>query len=189
MRNAAYALIGIMLVAFIAAAYLSSRLSVTHPRTMLSITAPAFSQNGGIPPTYTCDGDNTNPELRLSGVPDGAKSLALIVDDPDIPQTVKDRMGIEVFDHWVVFNIPPETKELSEGMRPAGTEGNNGAGKAAYTGPCPPDREHRYLFTLYALDTTLDLPEGASRADVEKAMEGHVLETAVLTGRYERTGR
>lgn len=183
--RAAYAILGIGFLTVILAAYLlSGRFYPSSP--MLILSSGAFAENASIPEKYTCDADNVNPPLVISGVPSETKSLALIMDDPDIPQAVKDSMHISVFDHWVVFNIPPQTKELSEAMKPVGTEGNNGAGKLGYTGPCPPDREHRYIFTLYALDATLPLSEGASRAEVEAAMEGHILGKAVLTGVYNR---
>jgi Raf kinase inhibitor-like YbhB/YbcL family protein len=154
--------------------------------TMLALTAPAFQHNSLIPAVYTCDGEGKNPALSIAGVPAGAKSLVLIVDDPDIPQSVKDALGVELIDHWVIFNIPPETLQIPEAAAPPGLEGKNTRGNSAYMGPCPPDREHRYFFKLYALDALLDLSAGASRADIEKAMEGHILESAELIGRYDR---
>lgn len=153
---------------------------------MLTIQSPAFEANGSIPPRYTCDGENTNPSLSISGVPEGALSLVLIVADPDIPQSVKDTLGIEILDHWVVFDIPPTTTEIKEDTVPHGVQGANARGAGAYIGPCPPDREHRYFFRLYALDTMLGLSEGVSRSAVEKAMQGHVLASAELMGRYDR---
>lgn len=153
---------------------------------MLSLSSPAFSENGLIPAKYTCDGENINPALRISGVPETAASLVLIMDDPDIPSAVKTKTGIDVFDHWLIFNLSPQTGEISEHMEPAGMEGANGAGKRGYAGPCPPDREHRYFFKLYALGITLPLPEGASRKEVEAAMAGHVIESTELVGRYNR---
>ncbi|MEK6939148.1 MAG: YbhB/YbcL family Raf kinase inhibitor-like protein [Nanoarchaeota archaeon] len=152
----------------------------------MKLTSPAFVEGGKIPSKYTCDGQNVNPPLVFSDVPAKAKSLVLIMDDPDIPDFVKQKFSIQVWDHWVVFNIPPETKEVAEGKDPQGRLGKNTGGKNAYGGPCPPDREHRYFFKLYALDTELDLPEGASKAEVEKAMKNHVLAEAKLMGRYER---
>src|SRR3989338_2196321 len=149
--------------------------------TNFSITSSAFEQDGRIPSKYTCDGDRTiNPPLVFSGVPESAKSLALIMDDPDVPKVLH---ADGVFDHWVLFNIPPSTTEIPEGGS-AGTPGGNGAGKNAYTGPCPPPQyepsEHRYFFKLYALDTELPLKAGASKADVLKSLEGHVLAQAQL---------
>lgn len=156
---------------------------------MLTLSSLAFADNGTIPEKYTCDSNEesgaVNPPLVISGVPEKAESLVLIMDDPDIPQAVKDSMHIDVFDHWVIFDIPPETKELGENRIPPGVEGANTL-SPGYTGPCPPDREHRYFFKLFALDTMLGLPAGASRADVEEAMKGHVVEFAELVGRYNR---
>src|SRR3989338_3781350 len=155
--------------------------------TNLSITSTAFEQNGRIPSTYTCDGDRTiNPPLAFSGVPEGAKSLALIMDDPDVPKQLKPD---GVFDHWILFNTSPATREIAEG-KSAGTAGANDAGGNAYYGPCPPPQyepsEHRYIFALYALDSELSLKEGATKKEVLQAMEGHVIQQAQLMGRYKR---
>lgn len=153
----------------------------------LSITSTVFEQNGSIPSKYTCDGDRTvSPPLAFSGVPEGAKSLALIMDDPDVPKVLH---ADGVFDHWVLFNIPPTVREIGEGES-EGTAGANDAGGNAYYGPCPPPQyepsEHRYIFRLYALDTMLMLKEGANKQDVLKAIEGHVIQQAELIGRYKR---
>lgn len=151
----------------------------------MKIWSNDFPTGGKIGSVYTCDGEGTSPSLVWSDVPAGTRSLALIMDDPDIPQFVKDKMKIEKFDHWVIFNIPPEVK----GIVPDGTDGmmgQNSAGKNEYTGPCPPDREHRYFFRLYALDATMDLRAGATADDLMKAMEGHIVEKAELVGLYER---
>lgn len=155
--------------------------------TSLSITSPAFENNGRIPSAYTCDGDRKiNPPLAFSGVPEGAKSLALIMDDPDVPKALH---ADGVYDHWVLFNIPPSISEIGEG-KSAGTAGANGSGLSAYTGPCPPPQyepsEHRYIFRLYALDTMLMLKEGAAKEEALKAMEGHIIEQAELIGKYKR---
>lgn len=152
----------------------------------MKLTSSAFPNNGKIPSKYTCDGDNINPPLSISEVPAAAKSLVLIMDDPDIPDFVKQKFGIKVWDHWIVFNLPPETQEIVEGKNPPGVLGKNTGGKNAYGGPCPPDQEHRYFLKLYALDTTLKLNEGVTKAEVEKAMLGHILAKAELVGRYER---
>ena len=153
----------------------------------LSLASPAFEQNARIPSKYTCDGDRSiNPPLAFSGVPEGAKSLALIMDDPDVPKVLH---ADGVFDHWVLFNIPPATREIAEGGS-VGTAGANGAGGNTYYGPCPPPQyepsEHRYIFVLYALDTELPLKEGAAKQEVLKAMEGHIIEQAQLVGKYKR---
>lgn len=152
---------------------------------MLTLSSSAFTENGSIPDIYTCDADNINPPLSIAGVPPEAKSLVLIMDDPDIPQFAKDRLGVEVFDHWIVFDIPPETKEIAENQAPPGVQGM-GSMNPGYAGPCPPDKEHRYFFKLFALDAWLGLPAGARREDVERAMQGHIIETAMLLGRYLR---
>lgn len=147
------------------------------------LTSPAFDNGGKIPSEYTCDGSNINPELNISGIVKGAKSLVIIMDDPDVPESVrKDRMWV----HWVVFNIPPTTSRIPKNSQPHGTPGMNTGNQLSYQGPCPPDREHRYYFKLYALDRMLDLPRGATKAEVEKAMNGHILANAELMGRYDR---
>jgi len=144
-----------------------------------------FQQEGKIPSKYTCDGENVNPKLEFSDVPKNAKSLVLIMDDPDIPEFVKQKFGITIFDHWVLFNIKPDTKEIAENTAP-GMSGKNGRGEAKYTGPCPPDREHRYFFKLFALDTMLNLKQGATKEQVLEAIKGHILAEAELMGKYKR---
>jgi len=151
----------------------------------MKLTSSAFSEGTRIPAKYSCDGENVSPPLAIEGVPPEAQSLVLLMDDPDIPDFVKEKYGIEEFDHWVCFNIAPNKTQISEGEEP-GTLGNNTSGNAAYTGPCPPDREHRYFFKLFALDCDLDLPEGCSKHDVLDAIDGHILAEATLMGRYER---
>lgn len=170
----------------------NTEVSITSSTTtMLTLTSSAFGHNGIIPSTYTCDDKrDLNPPLSISGVPEGAKSLALIMDDPDVPKALK---SDGMFDHWVLFNIPPPpaggTLEIASGVT-VGTPGANGAGKNQYTGPCPPREyepsEHRYFFKLYALNIELPLEAGASKADVEKAMEGHIVGETELVGRYKR---
>lgn len=149
----------------------------------MKISSPAFADNQSIPLKYSCEGQSINPPLEFSGVPEAAKSLALIMDDPDVP---KNLLPSGLFVHWVVFNMPASTAGIAENSIPPGVQGNNGAGKAAYTGPCPPDRQHRYFFKLYALDGMLDLPSGASKEDVEKAMQGHIIEQSELIGLYNK---
>ena len=149
----------------------------------MKLASSAFEHEGKIPSKYTCDDANTNPPLTISDVPSGAKSLVLIMDDPDVPKHLRED---GMWDHWVVFNISPTLRDIKEGEEPAGTPGVGTSGNLDYFGPCPPDREHRYYFKLYALDTELDLPEKSTKAQVEKAMEGHILEQAELMGRYER---
>jgi len=145
----------------------------------MKIWSPAFTHNGFIPQKYTCDGENINPPLIIEDVPEKAKSLVLIVDDPDAP------MGI--FTHWLLWNIPPDINEIKEGELPKGAiRGLNDFGTLDYGGPCPPSGVHRYFFNLYALDEVLDLKEGARRKTLESMMEPFVIAQAVLMGRYER---
>ncbi len=146
------------------------------------ISSTAFQNNGFIPSKYTCDGRDINPPLAIENVPPGTKSLALIVDDPDAP------MGTWV--HWVCWNIAPNIKEIKENDTPGGAAaGLNDFKRQSYGGPCPPSGTHRYFFKLYALDTALDLPSGAKKADVEKAMKGHIIAQTQIIGLYKRSGR
>ena len=156
-----------------------------------TLSSPAFEDGGMMPSRYTCDGENINPPLRWEGAPEGTASFALLVDDPDIPQEVKARFGIEKWDHWVLYNIAPGTAAIAEGDAP-GEEGLNSSGAPGYQGPCPPPqyepREHRYVFRLLALDTMLSVPadEAPTYAMIEKLAEGHVRAEARLVGRYRR---
>lgn len=150
----------------------------------MELTSPIFKQGEKIPKKYTCDGDNINPPLEIRNVPDGAGSLALIMEDPDVPQNLrKDGM----WDHWVVFNMPPNLKSIKEHEEPDGLRGVGTDGFPGYSGPCPPDREHRYFFKLFALDEKLNLPPNCAKNDVLDAMEGHIIERTELMGRYDRT--
>jgi len=149
----------------------------------MKLTSSAFSHEGKIPSKHTCDGENISPELKISDVPPNAKTLVLIMDDPDVPKAVrKDGM----WDHWVVFNIAADVQKIPEGKEPPGTPGIGTNGRTGYYGPCPPDREHRYFFKLYALDARLTLPEKSTKTAVEKAMADHVIEKDILMGRYKR---
>jgi Raf kinase inhibitor-like YbhB/YbcL family protein len=151
---------------------------------IMKLSSPVFENGSKIPSKYTCNGEDINPPLNISGVPSSAKSLVLIMEDPDVPKNLRpDGM----WDHWIVFNIPPDTGEILEGRDPRGVNGKGTGGNLGYMGPCPPDREHRYFFKLFALDKTLDLPEGAKKVEVEKAMKGHVLEKTELIGLYEQS--
>lgn len=149
----------------------------------MKLTSSAFENNAKIPFKYTCDGQNINPPLRISEVPDEAKSLVLIMDDPDVPKRLK---ADGMWDHWIVFNIPPTVTEIPEGTEPPGIHCLGTSENLHYFGPCPPDREHRYFFKLYALDTELDLNPKATKKDVEERMKGHILAQTELIGRYER---
>ncbi|MEW5745200.1 MAG: YbhB/YbcL family Raf kinase inhibitor-like protein [Nitrospirota bacterium] len=145
----------------------------------MRITSPVFEDNGPIPEKYTCDGDDINPPLVIDKAPPAARSLALIVDDPDAP------MGTWV--HWVVWNIDPATRTIGEHALPKGAEqGINDFKRHDYGGPCPPSGTHRYFFKLYALDTTLHLDKKAKKADLEKAMQGHVIAQGQIVGLYKR---
>ena len=144
----------------------------------MKLTSPAFENNGKIPSEYTCDGSDTSPELNIADVPKNAKSLVLVNDDPDAP--------VGTWDHWIVFNILPATAKIEKGEEPEGLGGKNSWGKTGYGGPCPPSGVHRYFFKLYALDTTLNLKEGATKKEIEKAMQGHVVAKTELIGTYKR---
>lgn len=148
------------------------------------ITSPVFEENGTLPIAFTCDGEGVNPPLVFGDVPKEAKSLALIVDDPDVP---KDLRPDGLFVHWILWNIDPLITGIKENSVPQGAvEGITTRGVAGFVGACPPDREHRYFFKLYALDTRLDLPKAAGKDELEKAMSDHILTTATLMVRYDR---
>ncbi len=148
----------------------------------MNIRSTAFEHEGKIPSKYTCDGDDISPPLFFSDIPKNAKSLVLIMEDPDVPMYIRpDGM----WDHWVLFNIPPETTEIGTGQQ-TGTPGITTSNKLKYGGPCPPDREHRYYFKLFALDTKLDLKEGATKKQVLEAIKGHILAEAILMGKYKK---
>ena len=151
---------------------------LTKPSSM-KISSPAFENNQFIPVKYTCDGENINPPLKIEDVPEGTKTLALIVDDPDAP------MG--VWSHWVLFNIDPSVQFIEENSYPEGAiQGLNDFKKHSYGGPCPPSGAHRYYFRLYALDTILDLSSEATRENVLKTIKDHILASAELMGLYQR---
>ena len=144
----------------------------------MKLTSSAFKHNQNIPSEYTCDVDDISPPLAINDVPKNVKSLALIMDDPDAP--------VGNWDHWVVFNIPPNTKEIPEDSEPEGVGGKNSWGRTGYGGPCPPSGTHRYFFKLYALDTELGLKEDSAKKELENAMKGHILAEAQLMGVYKR---
>lgn len=147
----------------------------------MKLTSPAFESNQPIPSKYTCEGLNCNPELHIHGVPQKAKSLTLIVDDSDVPKYIRPD-GLWV--HWVVFNLPANTQVIKENSTPKGIFGKTTSGMIGYDGPCPPDREHRYFFKLFALDCELTLDSGSSMEQILKAMEGHILAETELMGTY-----
>lgn len=147
----------------------------------MRITSPAFRDNEEIPARFTCQGDDVNPELAIENVPSGTKSLALLMEDPDAPN------GLWV--HWAVWNINPNVHLLTEHAEPReAVIGKNSWGHNQYGGPCPPSGTHRYMFRLFALDSTLDLPGIAGKGQLDHAMEGHILAEAQLTGRYGKRG-
>ena len=142
----------------------------------LKITSPAFENEGDLPSKYTCDGEGINPPLHVENIPQGAKTLALIAEDPDAPGGL--------YEHWIVWNIDPVVN-IDEASNP-GTSGDNSGGKTGYHPPCPPSGTHRYYFHVFALDKSLDMLAGSKKQDLEKEMKGHVIATGWLMGRYER---
>ena len=152
----------------------------------MKLTSPRFEYSKKIPEEYTCDGKDISPPLEISDIPQNTKSLVLIMDDPDIPDFVKQKFNIEIWDHWIVFNIPPNTTKIEEGKNPQGILGINTRKSLGYGGPCPPDKQHRYFFKLYALDILLNLKEGSTKKEVEETMKGHVLKETILMCVYER---
>ncbi|WP_242335101.1 MULTISPECIES: YbhB/YbcL family Raf kinase inhibitor-like protein [unclassified Anaeromyxobacter] len=154
----------------------------------MSIRSTAFEDGGEIPLVHTCEGKDTSPALAWSGIPAGAKSLALIVDDPDAPDPKAPKM---TYVHWVLYGLAPDAKGLPEAAQakalPAGArEGTNDWKRTGYGGPCPPIGRHRYFFKLYALDTELPDLGHPTKAKLEAAMKGHVLEEARLMGTYQK---
>jgi len=174
-----------MLAALLAGCHHQEPAPAEEVEMTLTVSSSAFQEGDKIPTKYTCEGQDISPPLAWSEPPAGTKSLALIVDDPDAPGGA--------FTHWVLFNLPPQTTELAEAM-PAQAELPSGArqgktdfGRAGYGSPCPPPgRPHRYQFTVYALDQTLDLKAGASKGELLSAMSGHILAQGRLTGLYQR---
>jgi Raf kinase inhibitor-like YbhB/YbcL family protein len=152
---------------------------VSTTTATLELSSPSFKNGDYIPTMYTCEGQGINPPLEIKGIPQGTRTLALIVDDPDAPSGT--------FDHWLIWNIAP-AKTIRENSAP-GTEGQNGKGAKGYAGPCPPVGTglHHYHFKLYALDTKLDLAFGARKTELENAMKGHVLGQGEIVGLYGNT--
>ena len=148
----------------------------------LKLESTAFAEGAPIPRIYTCDGKDVSPPLSWTGAPKGTSSFALICDDPDASKT---------WVHWVIFDLPPSTTGLPQGVAPqdrsvGGVQGTNDFRKIGYGGPCPPSGTHRYFFKLYALDTSLGLHPGATKAQLEAAIQGHIVATAQLVGMYAR---
>ena len=157
---------------------LAAMASLAAGGAKMKVTSSAFQEGANIPSKFTCDGADTSPPLQIADIPSEAKSLALIVDDPDAPSGL--------FTHWLVWNIPPQTGSVREGSAPKGAQGANDFGKSGYGGPCPPSGTHRYYFKVFALDRELDLPSGAKRGQLDAAMKGHVVAQGELIGRYSR---
>jgi Raf kinase inhibitor-like YbhB/YbcL family protein len=161
-------------------------LSLQEGNMGFSISSKAFKQGEMIPSVYTCEGKNISPPISFGNPPQGTQALAMILHDPDAP-----RAG--GFTHWVIYNIPPSTRELAEGIPPATanldggtTQGKNGANQQGYTGPCPPSGTHRYFFYLYALNEKVSLPAGASEQELRNAMNGHIISETKLEGLYQK---
>jgi Raf kinase inhibitor-like YbhB/YbcL family protein len=167
-----------LIVSGAALVLLAAIASFAAERARMKITSSAFQEGGNIPKKFTCDGSNTSPPLQITGVPSEARSLVLIVDDPDAPSGL--------FTHWLIWNIPPQISSISEGSAPKGVHGTNDFGKSDYKGPCPPPGTHRYSFKVFALDRELELRGGAKRSQVDAAMKGHVIAQGELMGRYAR---
>ncbi len=186
MRNTLLVIVGLCLCSL---GLVTSGTLGAKEQGMFTMKSPVFTHEGKIPSKYTCEGDDISPPLHWDSVPDQARSLVLIVDDPDAPDPRAPRM---TWVHWVVYNIPADTHEFAEGVRsqelPSGTiEGLNDWKRAGYGGPCPPIGRHRYFFKLYALDATLPVMRQPSKAAVEAAMKDHILASAVLIGTYEKS--
>ena len=166
-------------------AVISSMAAEKAGKDQMQLTSAAFAEGSAIPAKYTCDAKNVSPPLKWSGVPAGAKSLALIADDPDAP--------VGTWVHWVLYDLSPATSELAEGLSQSqfvasgAKQGLNDFKHLGYGGPCPPHgKAHRYFFKLYALDTLLDLKPGLTKKDLEQAMDKHILSQAQLMGTYQR---
>ena len=153
--------------------------------TNMLLTSPSFNDSEIIPRKFTCDGGDINPEFQIQNVPAAAKSLALIMHDPDAPDPAAP--WPDGFTHWVVWNMHPATVFIKqESIPPGGVEGRNGGGRNNYIGPCPPSGTHHYHFRLYALDDIMDIPTTSGKTELEKAMKGHIIEETELVGLYLR---
>jgi Raf kinase inhibitor-like YbhB/YbcL family protein len=204
MRNTYIVLIVIIILLIVGAVYLTNREAASPLSNVLNntlnnatntpdqidpgfnIMSTAFENGESIPSKYTCDGTNVNPPLSINNAPTTTQSFALIMHDPDIPKNLR---ASGVFNHWVLYNIPATTTMLEEGTT-IGVKGVNDANRQGFMGSCPPPqyepKEHRYIFTLYALDNMLTLKAGATRAQVEAAIKDHIVGQTELVGRYQR---
>lgn len=177
------ALILAAVVVFLAAGYMLKTLKNSQTQLQggipMNITSSAYSEGQAIPVKFTCDGANVNPPLMLSSIPTAAKSITVIFDDLDSPRGI--------FTHWLFWNVDPKNTIIEENKQPQAVAGTNTFGQTKYGGPCPNAGTHRYVYTAYALDIVLDLPEGSTKDKLISAMEGHILADGKLTGTYERT--
>jgi Raf kinase inhibitor-like YbhB/YbcL family protein len=161
---------------------LSGNLEAQGEKMTLKVTSSVFKEKGTIPAVYTCDGTNDSPPLTWERGPEGTQSYTLICDDPDAPKGT--------WDHWILFNIPAQvTSIVTKGSVPGAKNGKNSWGKKGYGGPCPPSGTHRYIFTIYALDTVLDLPDMSTKSEILQAMKDHIVAQGSLTGLYARTSK
>ena len=165
-----------VLLAVIFASTVSCNAGENRGGAVMKLTSPEFKNNGFIPKKFTCQGDDVNPPLIIESIPEETKALALIVDDPDAP--------VGTWVHWVIYNMPV-VSGIEEDSIP-GKQAMNDFGRKDYGGPCPPSGTHRYFFKIYALDTELDLQEGSRKKELEKAMQGHILDKAELIGLYKK---
>jgi Raf kinase inhibitor-like YbhB/YbcL family protein len=187
MRGKAEALLAAVAVLWVLSGWTPASIGLAHgiERNTMQLTSTGFTDGAQIPVKYTCDDQNVSPYLKWNGVPASAKSLVLIADDPDAPAGT--------WTHWVLFDLPPGAGELTENQPPTqylpshAKQGLNDFRRLGYGGPCPPPgKPHRYFFKLFALDATLELKPGASKKDVERAMEKHILAQGQLMGTYKR---
>jgi Raf kinase inhibitor-like YbhB/YbcL family protein len=151
-------------------------IAFTGKAQTLMVTSPDFENGGEIPERFTCDGDDSNPNLDIAGIPKDAKSLVIIMEDPDVALTT--------FNHWLVWNIVPQGTIRASSI--PGVQGNNSLGKSSYLGPCPPAGTHRYFFKVYALDTMLELPPDSNKRMLEAAMKDHILAEGEIYGVYNK---
>ncbi|MCX6743759.1 MAG: YbhB/YbcL family Raf kinase inhibitor-like protein [Candidatus Parcubacteria bacterium] len=170
--------IGIVLIVFLSSCTTRS-VNLNINNINMKLTSPVFTNNSNLPAKYTCDGQGINPSLTIVDIPDKAQSLALISDDPDAPSGT--------FVHWLVWNIDPKTTEIAENSVPTGSNlGKTSANRTGYVAPCPPSGIHRYFFKIFALDIKLDLTPNAGKDNLEKAMQGHILDSVEIIGLYKR---
>ena len=165
----------------VVAAFAATVSSVGLVAADLKISSPAFADRGKMPAKYSCDGEGLNPPLTFSNVPPKAQSLALIVEDPDIPEQFKAQIPSGVFDHWLIWDIAADSKGFAEGGEKGGI---NAGGRPGFFPACPPDKSHRYFFKLFALDKKLTGVDIKNKADLEAAMAGHVIQQAEMIGMY-----